>query len=181
LTPVLFAISGRVFVVRAGTAEGRRFGSDGNGDVATNDVTAGDEEGHAVVVGCGPAGKRVVDAMVEAGTPVVIIELNTRLLDAPQDRVRVVYGDATLPEILEKARVPHAKVVVVTVPEPATVRRVVQNVRTHAIDTRIVARARYHLYLDQIRDAGADEVIDEESETGEELAGAALRATGALP
>ncbi|MCW2926858.1 MAG: hypothetical protein JWM86_826, partial [Thermoleophilia bacterium] len=47
--------------------------------------------------------------------------------------------------------------------------------RQLAPDVPIVARGRYNMYVDEISEAGADDVVDEENVTGVELAQVALR------
>lgn len=131
---------------------------------------------HVVVVGYGPSGREVVDALVAAGVPTTVIELNPRLRELAGGAVRIVFGDASRPEVLERARAPHARLVVVTIPEPSSLRRMIMQISHVAPGVPIVARGRYHIYVDQIREAGATEIVDEETITGHELAAVALRA-----
>ena len=63
-----------------------------------------------------------------------------------------------------------ANAVVITVPDPATARQVVELVRSLAPDTAIIARARYHIHRWQLLLAGAHAVVDEEEEVGRRIA-----------
>ncbi len=71
---------------------------------------------HIIVVGLGSFGSRVVADLVAAGYDVAVIERdeNNRFLStAAELEVPVVFGDATLPQTLESARVEHARAVAV--------------------------------------------------------------------
>lgn len=57
-----------------------------------------------------------------------------------------------------------------TVPDPATARHVVEQVRSLSPDTFIVVRARYHIHRWQLAVAGAHVVLDEEQEVGLRIA-----------
>ena len=67
-----------------------------------------------------------------------------------------------------------ARLLVVSIPEPTSLRTIVRHARQLAPGLHIVARGRYNIYIDDISDAGADEVVDEETITGHELAAAVL-------
>lgn len=132
--------------------------------------------GHVVIVGFGPAGQAVAERMRAAATPVTVIEMNPRVSDAnTPDGIRTVFGDASRPQVLEAAQVSTCALVVVTIPDPAAARAIISQIRTLAPETPIVARARYHRFLDDLRSSGATEWVDEESETGRLLADRAAR------
>lgn len=135
-------------------------------------------DGHVVVVGYGPSGRGVVAALTARDVPVTIIELNPRLREATGGNIRVVFGDAVRPEVLEDARAAQARLIVITIPEPANLRRMVRHVALVAPGVPIIARGRYHIYVPQIHDAGATAVVDEETVTGRELAAVALEHLG---
>ena len=71
---------------------------------------------HVIVVGLGSFGIRVVSDLTAAGYDVAVIErdANNRFLSTADDLdVPVIFGDATLRQTLEAARVDHARAVVV--------------------------------------------------------------------
>jgi len=74
--------------------------------------------------------------------------------------------------VLEHLCVGAAKVVVVTVPDPAAARQIIKGVRSLGTDTSIIARARYHRYRSELALAGAIVVIDEEEQVGLHMASA---------
>jgi CPA2 family monovalent cation:H+ antiporter-2 len=127
-------------------------------------------EGHVVVIGYGPAGQSVVQSLLDRGTAVTVIDLNpSNLQDRPG--LRMQFGDAASPEILEHAGITSAVALVVTIPDPAGARLIIATARTLAPDIPILVRARYHLYAEDLKAAGATECADEEAEIGHLLAG----------
>ena len=79
-------------------------------------------------------------------------------------------GDATRTEVLERLRVATAKIVAVTLPDPATSRQVIEQVRALSPETTIIVRARYHVHRWQLALAGAQVVVDEEEQVGMRMA-----------
>jgi len=130
--------------------------------------------GHIVIVGFGPAGQCVARSLEQnEKTLVVVVELNARSADVARAHgIRTYIGDATSPEVLEHLCVGAAKVVAVTVPDPAAARQIIEGVRSLGTDTSIIARARYHRYRSELALAGAVAVIDEEEQVGLQMASA---------
>jgi len=168
LTPLLVSIAPQV----AGLVERWQRGSDGPGRSADES----DGDGHVppaiLVIGYGPAGQAVADALYDSNREAIsILELNARNADvARRLGLRVEMGDATNPDVLEHAGVMHARVVAVTVADPTVVRTVVRLVRSMRPNVAIVARARYHIRRWEIEFAGATAVVDEEYHVGLRLA-----------
>jgi CPA2 family monovalent cation:H+ antiporter-2 len=80
------------------------------------------------------------------------------------------FGDGTQDEMLEAANVATAKGLVVAVSDHRSARLVVSQARRISLDIPIVARARYHLFRDELETAGASVVVDEETSVGAHLA-----------
>jgi len=133
--------------------------------------------GHTVIIGFGPSGQRVAESLIGQHRPMlIVIELNARTAALARTYgLRTYIGDATRSEILEHVRIASAKVVVVTVPDPATVRHICEQVRSLAPQATIIARARYHKHRAELYLAGAEVVIDEEQEVGRRMAAAVRR------
>ena len=128
--------------------------------------------GHLVIVGFGPAGQRVAEALMgERDLPILVIEQNPRTAaHARAYGLRAHVGDATREEILERFHLRTAAAVAVTIPDPTTARQIVQRVRSLAPDVPIVVRARYHIHRWQLDVAGAHAVVDEEEQVGLRIA-----------
>jgi voltage-gated potassium channel Kch len=69
----------------------------------------------------------------------------------------------------------NARVIIVTIPDPPSARLIIHQCRSVAPNATVVARARYHVRQGDLYMAGADEVVDEESEVGMRLAATARR------
>jgi CPA2 family monovalent cation:H+ antiporter-2 len=134
-------------------------------------------EGHLVIIGFGPAGQRIAEALLgEPNLPIVVSDLNPRAADgADAYGLPVVLGDAAQEEVLESLHVHGAAAVVVTVPDPGAARRIVELLRAVAPETLVIARSRYHIHRWQLDVAGAHAVVDEEAEVGLRLAAAVQR------
>ena len=133
------------------------------------------EKNHVVVIGYGPAGQQVARVLQRAQVPTAVIELNPRSAAlAEQAGLPVQVGDARAVELLERVRVGSARGVVVTVPSRHASVQVIQQIRAMAPWMRIIARGRYHVFIEQISAAGAGIVIDEEESVGRRLGAAVL-------
>ena len=124
-----------------------------------------------VIVGFGPAGQAVGYAIVDRKQAVAVVDLNRQAIAMAQRLgFRGYVADATHADVLEHLHVATAAVVVVTIPDPAAARRVIQHVRAIAPMARILVRSRYHVYRWELELAGAHAVIDEEEHVGLRLA-----------
>jgi CPA2 family monovalent cation:H+ antiporter-2 len=123
--------------------------------------------GHCVVVGFGPAGRQVVEALRQSTIDVVVVDQNRRMIEEARSQgVPAHVGDASRPEVLHKLDVVTARYVVVTIPDHRASQDIVRQVRAVAPQATVVARARYHRYAGEFASAGAHSVIDEEWEIG---------------
>ncbi len=103
---------------------------------------------HVVVVGHGRVGTTVAEALQRDGARYVIVEEQERLVAGLRSRgERAVFGDATRAEVLERAGVPHAQLIVVTTPEPIRARRIVEVARD--VNPRIAIAVRTHSASEQ--------------------------------
>lgn len=127
-------------------------------------------EGHLIVVGFGPAGEKVADALKEEGFLVLVLDLNPRLVaQAKELGLFAEVGDASLEATLTHANVERALAVVVTLPDPHAAHDVIGQVRSLAPKTRVFARARWNRYVDTLKHAGAEVSMSEEELVGREL------------
>jgi len=174
-TPYLVATAPRIarFVDRfsfRGTRKrsGEKQWSD-HGELPTRD--------HIVIVGFGPAGRQVAEELLKEDQPLVLIELNPRMAaEATAQGIPVVVGDATRWELLQRAGMASAKAVAVTVPDPATARQITAQVRAAGGNVLVVTRSRYQRYATDMIRAGADVVVDEETEVGFRIVSAIRKA-----
>ena len=86
---------------------------------------------HVVMIGYGRFGTTIVEALQRETARYVIIEEQERIVAGLRARgERAVYGDATRAEVLIRAGIENARLLVVTAPEPIRARRVVEVART---------------------------------------------------
>jgi CPA2 family monovalent cation:H+ antiporter-2 len=163
-TPALHAL-GRAVVVRARGREG-----------AAHKVTDQRQENHAVVIGYGPSGRTVVQAMRALNLPVTAIEMNANTVKVEKAKgVPIVFGDATRVAVLKSLGVERARTVIVAINDMEASRRITQLVRQVAPQTHIVARAVYISEIEGLMRAGAHEVVPQELEASIEILVRTLR------
>ena len=132
---------------------------------------APEREGRVFIVGFGPAGRKVARALVENGVVPHVVELNPASVKAARRMgLDAHVGDASQPEIIAHLGIDTACVVVVTVPDPSTARRILQNIHGHSPGTSVIVRSRYHIATAELWGLGAAFVVDEENVVGRELA-----------
>ncbi len=133
-------------------------------------------EKHVILCGYGPTGAIVAKRLQGVGVPVVIVDLNYKQVQALKaSKQHAVYGDSASTIVLEAAGLEHTNLLVVTIPDPQAMRALVRKVKKKRPDLPIVLRVRYMSDRDSLVALGADDVVWEEQEAGEELAERALR------
>ncbi|MGA1597876.1 MAG: cation:proton antiporter [bacterium] len=125
---------------------------------------------HLVVVGYGLNGKNVARAARRLGVPYAVIEANPETVRRERaEGVPILYGDASRKAVLERARVQHARTVVVVIAIPTAVRRITEQVRALNPAAHVIVRTRYVAEIPALTQLGANEVIPEEFETSLEI------------
>jgi CPA2 family monovalent cation:H+ antiporter-2 len=125
----------------------------------------------ALIIGFGPAGKKVADILKSMGVVPEVVELNPAAIQSAAKAGIVIYlGDATKAEVLDHAGIHDAAVVIVTVPDSRTAAATIRMVRTLMPRVMVIARGRYHRHNTLLEEAGASLVVDEEQMVGEGLA-----------
>ena len=116
--------------------------------------------GHAIVVGYGRVGRRVLAGLRAASLPVVVIESDLHLV---QELTRAgspaVYGDASYAGIMAAAHADRARLIVVALPDAGATRVVVLNARRANPTVPILARVAREEYEEPIRQAGATVIV----------------------
>jgi CPA2 family monovalent cation:H+ antiporter-2 len=126
--------------------------------------------GHIVICGYGRLGVHLVEALRELDHQYLVIDQDWfRVQEARQNGALVIYGDASMRTVLEGANLDTAQVVAVTIPDQATHRLIVQQIRDLCPFVPIVARARLINDLAPLYNDGANEVILPSFEGGLEM------------
>ena len=125
-----------------------------------------DLEDHTIVVGYGPAGRRLARVLGETGIPYAVSDLNPESLrEAGVAGAETVFGDASREPILQSLGADRAKLLVVAINDAAATRRVVAVARHLNPTLQIIARTRFLTDVERLTRAGADVVVPEELET----------------
>ncbi|MHB1157005.1 MAG: cation:proton antiporter [Phycisphaerales bacterium] len=134
-----------------------------------------------VIVGFGPAGQRVAEALIgEYRARITVVDTNPRNIDhARSYGLAVQIGDATRQDVLEHLGLGNVKVVVIALPDATACRQIIHLCRQINANVTVVARARYHVFRWELMLAGAQVVVDEEDQVGVTLAGEAKQMLGA--
>jgi len=134
---------------------------------------------HVVVIGYGVAGRNVVKDLLETGQKVLVIDMSPLgVRDARESGAISILGNAHRRDVLEHAGVRVARLVVITLPDHRASAQSIQQVKSVTDTVPIVARARYSIHANQLIQAGADEIVDEEVCVGHTLASITLKQLG---
>ncbi len=126
--------------------------------------------GHVVVVGFGLNGSVLSRVLNETSIPHVVVELNPDTVRrARAEGLKVLFGDAVRREILEQAGVGRARLVVFAISDFAAVLRSLKTTRELAPQVEIIVRTRRFMEIEDLRDAGANQVVAEEFESAIEI------------
>ncbi|QLH75957.1 TrkA family potassium uptake protein [Halosimplex rubrum] len=123
--------------------------------------------GETIVVGYGEVGRTVTDVLDDAGLPYTVVDRD----EAPG--VDVV-GDATDPEVLERAGLASARSVILAIPDDTAAEFATLVVRDESRRVEIVARAEEAEAVQKMYRAGADYVLALGTVTGRMVASAVL-------
>ena len=123
-------------------------------------------EGHVIIVGFGLGGRNLSRVLRRVKVPHIAIELNATIADRERGKGEpVMYGDATRREMLLKAGVAQARIVVVAISDPVATRHTVVIARQTNPNLQIIVRTRYVREHDELIRLGANQVVPEEFET----------------
>ena len=133
------------------------------------------QEPQTVVIGFGRVGKLVADMLTTHGQPYVAVESNVDAVTAARrGGYKVIYGDISRPETLDKLSLGHAKALILTMDQPVLAEHIVKRVRKWLPDITIVARARDPDHAARLYQAGASDAVPETLESSLQLSEAVL-------
>ena len=134
---------------------------------------------HVVIAGHGRVGAFVAQLLQRLGKRFVVIDASPERSETAREAgYPAVFGDAAAEPVLEAAGVERARLVIVTVPDPAGARFVIERVRGINPDVHVVARASYPEQLEDLGRLGVYEAVQPEFEAGLELGRQALSHLG---
>lgn len=102
-----------------------------------------DEHNAVIVAGAGRFGQMVSRLLLGRGLRVTVIDHDPNQIDLMRRfSFRGFYGDASRPDVLESAGAGEARLLVLAIDDPETVRRTVEHCRAHYPKLALIARAR---------------------------------------
>jgi CPA2 family monovalent cation:H+ antiporter-2 len=134
---------------------------------------------HAVICGYGRIGRELAAALDARGLRYLVIEYNPEIAGTLRNSdIAVIYGDAANPAVLEHAHLERARLMAILIPDSRAAELATRYARAMNPRLDIVARAVGVEHLDELRSAGATEVVQPEFEAGLEVIRHALRRFG---
>lgn len=132
-------------------------------------------EARTVVIGFGRVGKLVADMLTTHGQPYIAVESNVDAVTSGRRAgYKVVFGDISRPETLDKLSLGYAKALILTMDQPVLAEHIVKRVRAWLPDITIVARARDPDHAARLYQAGASDAVPETLESSLQLSEAVL-------
>ena len=162
LTPLLIRIAPEVGNRVVGLPRRPPAATNMHGDQAPSE--------HVIVVGYGMNGSLLARILGETHIPHLVVELDPDAVGrARGEDVPVLFGDAAQKEILERAGVEDAKIIVFAISDFSTVMRSLKAVRELSPSVEIIVRTHKFREIDDLCEAGADQVVAEEFESAIEV------------
>lgn len=123
-------------------------------------------ENHVIIAGYGLNGRNLVKVLKETGIPYMILELNPATVkQVKAEGENILYGDITKRDILLKAGIKKAKVLVYAISDPQSTKVSLGMAKKMNPQVYTIVRTRYVTEVDELLRLKADSVIPEEFET----------------
>lgn len=147
------------------------------------DEKAGDDDAaetvrdHVVIVGYGITGRNLSRVLKSVNIPYTALDINPeRVRRLRREGEPIHYGDCSRELILEHLGIPHARLLVIAISDPASTQRCIAISRQLNPDLQIIARTRFITEIPYLERIGADQIIPEDFVTSLEIFDRVLRA-----
>jgi monovalent cation:H+ antiporter-2, CPA2 family len=132
--------------------------------------------GHVVIVGYGVGGRTLAQVLLETKVPFLVLDLDgERVKRALTEGIKTLYGDCVQEQTLIRAGLKDARMIVLKISDYAITEKVVRLSRKINPQIKIMVRTRRTNQVEELKTAGADQVIPEEFETSIEIFSRVLR------
>ncbi|MBT8383780.1 MAG: hypothetical protein HKP17_04140 [Ignavibacteriaceae bacterium] len=122
--------------------------------------------GHVIIGGFGLNGKNLAKVLKETGINYLIVEMNPDTVKEEQKKGEIiVYGDLSRKEVLEKAMINTAKVLVIAISDRTISKRIITLAKSLNEEIFTIVRTRFFSETEELIKLGANDVIPEEFET----------------
>ena len=143
---------------------------------ATNSNEKPALKAHVIIVGYSLGGRTLAQVLLETQIPFMVLDLNgEQVKRALTEGIITHYGDCTQKETLCRAGLNEAKMIVFSIPDYTVTEKSVRLARKINPEIKIMVRTRLTAQVEELKAAGADEVIPEEFETSIEIFSRVLR------
>jgi CPA2 family monovalent cation:H+ antiporter-2 len=123
-----------------------------------------------IVVGYGPTGKKVVNALIEYGLKPIVVEINVDTVNSLSSQGQmVIYGDSTKKNILLAAGIKSADYLIITVPSLQVTLETASLASVLNPKTRVLVRARFLDNKETLKQMGISGIVFEEEEVSNAL------------
>ncbi len=126
--------------------------------------------GHTIIAGYGLNGRNLAKTLKSTKIPYVVLEVNADVIrKAREEGEPLIYGDITKHDVLQRAGIECAKIIVFAISDHAATRIALRLARQLNPSIFILIRTRYAADVDELYKLGANQVIPEEFETSIEI------------
>ena len=123
-------------------------------------------EDHVILVGMGRAGKQMTKACNQFHVPILAVDMNPIIVEQQQNLgVPIIYGNASNENVLKQLRVTSSQCIVISASTYEGTLKTIDTARRLNPDIHIIVRTKYLKNIEEVIEAGADEVIPKEFET----------------
>jgi CPA2 family monovalent cation:H+ antiporter-2 len=121
---------------------------------------------HVILVGMGSIGKQMTKACNQFNVPILAVDMNPIIVEQQQALgVPIIYGNASNESVLKELRVTSAQCIVISASTYEGTLKTIDTARRLNPDIHIIVRTKYLRNIDEVIEAGADEVVPKEFET----------------
>lgn len=125
---------------------------------------------HVIIAGYGLNGQNTANVLKATGIDYIILDMNAdRISKAKKQKHKALFGDISHPEILKKAGIKRARVIVFAVSDPVATRIALKAAKDINPSIYAITRTRYIGEVDALYKLGANQVISEDFETSVEI------------
>jgi CPA2 family monovalent cation:H+ antiporter-2 len=122
-------------------------------------------QNHVVICGYGRVGKYVGRALEMAGVPLVVVDYNqTTITGIKEKGITVVYGDPADRDVLDKAQVDFAKVLIIAIPDRHTQELIIGHALTLNKNIQIICRTHHEEDQMRLKSLGVQVIVQPEFE-----------------
>lgn len=172
-TPFLASIGERI--ERSKAAAPRRRGEEPPATDVGTDEPSFEPSGHVIIAGYGTSARYLARVLRDTGIPFVVLTLSPDgVTEVQKERDHVIAGDYAKRMILQHAGIERAKILVIPDDAPDRAMQVASVAKAINPAVHVIAGTRRLGDVEEVFDAGADEVVPEEIEGAVELFGRVL-------